>query len=246
MTLPAGLTSIGAEAFYDCTSLAEVTCLATTPPTLGDDVFRNTSLSLQIKVPAASVSAYKVAAGWSEYAGRISGLPYKLGDTGPGGGKIFYYRETGFTMTDTNEICHYLEAAPDDMTTQLAWISSEYINTYIPDSETAIGTGRNNTAVILGTDVAAPAALACKDYRGPNNLTDWFLPSKDELNELYNNRTLLGNLVEEAGTYTSYWSSSAYHNDNGELAFSQDFFTGSQNVVYGRNYTFYVRAIRAF
>jgi hypothetical protein len=38
---------------------------------LGLNVFYNTHASLQIKVPAGSVEAYKAASGWSDYADRI-------------------------------------------------------------------------------------------------------------------------------------------------------------------------------
>jgi len=127
-----------------------------------------------------------------------------LGTTGPGGGKVFYYSAAGFTMTDNNQLCHYLEAAPDDMSAILNWASSDYLNTNITGTNRALGTGRKNTALILATDANAPAAKACKDYRGPNNLADWFLPSNGELSLLYTNRSYVGNM----GTHNKYWSSS--------------------------------------
>ena len=164
---------------------------------------------------------------------------YALGDTGPGGGKIFYRNAVGFTMTDTNQVCHYLEAAPDNMPSTLAWASSGYTLTSISGTETAIGTGRKNTALILATDANAPAAKACKDYQGPNNLTDWFLPSKDELNELYEGRSNVGNM----GT-NWYWSSSQNGNSYGN-AWSQNFDNGYQSY-YAKGNKYYVRAVRAF
>ena len=171
--------------------------------------------------------------------------PVVLGDTGPGGGKIFYYSETGFTCytsaaDTTGMLCHYLEAAPADMSSILAWASSGYTSTSIPGTETAIGSGRKNTALILATDANAPAAKACKDYRDPKNLTDWFLPSKDELNQLYLNKSYVGNM----GTNT-YWSSSQDDNHYDLYAWGQNFNYGSQAnpFKYGGNY---VRAIRAF
>jgi hypothetical protein len=168
---------------------------------------------------------------------------FALGGTGPGGGKIFYYSEAGFTMTDNNQVCHYLEAAPDELPTELKWASSGYSSTDISGTGTAIGTGRKNTALILATDANAPAAKACTDYRGPNNLTDWFLPSKDELNQLYTNRTYVGNMG-----INWHWSSS--QNLNYSYAWSQRFSDGSQygNASFGdyKNYTFSVRAVRAF
>jgi hypothetical protein len=71
MRLPTGITSITYGAFYSCTNLATVTCLRTTPPTLGTGVFDNTNADLRIEVPAESVAAYKAATNWSAYADRI-------------------------------------------------------------------------------------------------------------------------------------------------------------------------------
>ena len=54
-----------------------------------------------------------------------------------------------------------------------------------------IGTGKANTAAILAVNVIAPAAKACNDYNGGGK-SDWFLPSRDELNEMYKVKTRLG------------------------------------------------------
>lgn len=70
ITIPASVTSIGDYAFAQNVSMATVTCLATTPPTLGRDVFALSTASV-IKVPAASVAAYKAADGWKDYASYI-------------------------------------------------------------------------------------------------------------------------------------------------------------------------------
>jgi hypothetical protein len=71
ISLPAGLTSIGDTAFDNCTNLTLVTCLAETPPGMGRTVFNVTHSTMQIKVPAGSVDAYKAADGWSTYADKI-------------------------------------------------------------------------------------------------------------------------------------------------------------------------------
>jgi hypothetical protein len=170
-------------------------------------------------------------------------LTYNLGDTGPGGGKIFYRLQAGFTQyanaADTvGTKAHYLEAAPVDMSTELAWASSAYQSTDIAGTVDAIGTGRKNTAIILATDTAAPAAKACVDYSN-NGKTDWFLPSKDELNELYQNRAAVGNM----GTDSYY--SSFQHGNYDDIAWYQYFLNGSQSVV-SKIGICSVRAVRAF
>ena len=73
ITFPAGVTSIGKRAFSGCFSLATVTCLATTPPTLGETVFYGCDALTEIRVPAGSVDAYKAA--WSAYADKIVAIP---------------------------------------------------------------------------------------------------------------------------------------------------------------------------
>jgi hypothetical protein len=171
---------------------------------------------------------------------------YVLGDTGPGGGKIFYVSEAGFTVytsaSDTTGVtCHYLEAAPANISGTLAWASTTYGSANIPGTATALGTGRKNTAIILVTDANAPAAKVCKDLT-TGGKTDWFLPSKDELNYLYTNRNYVGNLGTTSTNY--YWSSSQY-DSNHNTAWDQSF-AGSSQYNNGKNDTYNVRAVRAF
>jgi hypothetical protein len=176
----------------------------------------------------------------------IANMDYNVGDTGPGGGKIFYVSKTGFTMTDDNQLCHYLEAAPSDQSTTLAWASSSYTSTNIAGTGTAIGTGRKNTALILATDANAPAAKACHEYTG-GSLTGWFLPSKDELDLMYKNLAQKGlggfKTVEDTSNYTHvYWCSSQSNNSG---ALTREFTDGSQaNDSKGNECS--VRAVRAF
>ena len=76
----------------------------------------------------------------------------QIGDTGPGGGKIFYIadgdegRPLGFTLYmdagDTiGQKVYYLEAAPTDINTNLAWASSGFVGTSIGNTSQNIGTG---------------------------------------------------------------------------------------------------------
>ena len=174
---------------------------------------------------------------------------YDIGDTGPGGGKIFYISDEGFTSTYDGSVCHYLEVAPSDMgpytwitpgpdlTTQNE-ISGDICVAMGMDQEGAIGTGRKNTQLILKGDPAAPAALACADLSAGGK-SDWFLPSKMELEELFKWKSFPGITID-----LSYWSSSMesftqvyYSNFSG--------FSGnhSKDDVDGQHH---VRAVRAF
>jgi hypothetical protein len=71
VTIPNSVESIGELAFDSCFGLTSVIVLATTPPTLGSDVFEENASGRKIYVPSASVNAYKAAEGWSTYASDI-------------------------------------------------------------------------------------------------------------------------------------------------------------------------------
>ena len=73
---------------------------------------------------------------------------------------------------------------------------------------------------------------------GGNTYDDWFLPSKDELNQLYVNRAAIGGF-----TNNSYWSST--ESDDGINAWIEEFPTGYQYTA-NKNSTGTVRAVRAF
>lgn len=71
VTIPDTVTEIGGWAFNYCDQLASITCLAATPPALGSGAFSSDTVGFTIKVPAASVAAYKAADGWKDYASYI-------------------------------------------------------------------------------------------------------------------------------------------------------------------------------
>jgi hypothetical protein len=171
-----------------------------------------------------------------------------VGDTGPGGGKVFYVAASNFTSSYStcNTTCRYLEAAPTSGTN--AWTNALYAwsgNTTGPIGATAqgtaIGTGYANTLAIVGQvsggSTADRAATTARAYGGPNNLSDWFLPSKDELNQLYSQRATVGGFVANY-----YWSSSEY---DAETAWVQVFNDGGLGNAYKAS-TRYVRPVRAF
>ena len=89
---------------------------------------------------------------------------------------------------------------------------------------------------MAGCATAGIAARLCGDLV-QGGYSDWYLPSKDELNLLYLNRTAIGGFADN-----DYWSSTEF---DGNTAWSQSFVDGFQ-ANYDKNYTLYVRAIRAF
>jgi len=108
-----------------------------------------------------------------------------------GGGIIFYLDGTGE---------HGLVAATSNQSTSADWGCD---GTYISGTGTALGTGKANTTVIVnGCNTAGIAARICDDLV-LNGYDDWFLPSKDELNLLYQKRSIVGGFTDGW-----YWSSS--------------------------------------
>jgi hypothetical protein len=108
-----------------------------------------------------------------------------------------------------------------------------------------VGTGKANTAQIIASQGAGSYAAKLCDDLVIGVYSDWYLPSKDELNLMYTNigqgaAAPLSNVGGFVSNY--YWSSSEY--DDG-FAWNQYFSNGYQ-YNYGKNFTLYVRAVRAF
>lgn len=73
MEIPSTVTKIGAYCFNGA-SITTFICKPTTPPALGSGAFSSDTAGFTIKVPAASVAAYKAATNWSSYADYIVGV----------------------------------------------------------------------------------------------------------------------------------------------------------------------------
>ena len=153
-----------------------------------------------------------------------SQVTYKIGDTGPYGGIVFYISQDGSSG---------LEVALTDAG------SAEWgcYGTTVGAAGTGIGTGQSNTNTINAKCGNSTAAYLAANYTWPNGQTGGFLPSKDELNELYKHKDLVGGF---ASGY--YWSSSEYHSF---AAWLQSFYSGNQDYLDKPN-TYLVRAVRAF
>ena len=202
-----------------------------------------------------------------------------LGETGPGGGEVFYVHASGtFACGATlSQNCKYLEAAPagwivssspasqtncitagtSTVDPQCEWAGD--ISTLVGTSAqgTAIGTGYANTSAIYSlSNTAGKAAAVARAYQGGGK-TDWFLPSKLELNQLcryawnlpvINAATTCSGMTGTIRTgFSSYFYSSSSEVANSR-AWSQYFQDGMQDsILFGfKGYSWSVRPIRAF
>jgi hypothetical protein len=152
------------------------------------------------------------------------------------GGIIAYILVSGDPGYDAN-VQHGLVASTADLSSAIQWHNGTHTTTGA--TATAIGTGLANTNTIIANQGATRtnyAAGLARAHTG-GGYTDWFLPSKDELNKLYLNQGLVGGFA-----YASYWSSSESSNGG---AWDQLFISGYQFHEDKFN-TYYVRAVRAF
>ena len=177
----------------------------------------------------------------------IPAVVYTVGQRGPGGGIVYYVAATPFTCGPTlAETCTYLEAAPTSGIN--AWTEAIYVwsETNAGIGATAqgveIGTGFKNTLAMIGQNSAGAsgAGNVAQAFRGPNNLTDWFLPSKNELNQLYLRKA--DSTVEGFLNYY-YWSSTEA---DANYAWSQGFLNGYTYNNRLKLNSYYVRPVRAF
>ena len=97
LTLPSTITSIGESAFLYNDNLQSIICNAATPPALGDNAFRS---NISIKVPMASIVAYRQAEGWKNiseyyvYEVISDGVTYRIDD------KAAYVRAADKTVSE--------------------------------------------------------------------------------------------------------------------------------------------------
>jgi hypothetical protein len=199
-----------------------------------------TTISGLSAVTTYHAKAYATNTAGTTYGPTISfstaAAPVVLGSS-YGGGKVFYIfqpSDQGYVAGET----HGLIAATVEQSTGIRWNNGSDITTGA--TGTAIGTGLSNTNAIIasqGETATSYAAGLARAYTG-GGYTDWYLPSKDELNKLYLNKTAIGGFADDY-----YWSST----ETGvSTVCSQNFTNGFQGCIFGKTNTEYVRAIRAF
>ena len=163
------------------------------------------------------------------------------------GGIVFHIFQPGETGYVQGEL-HGLVAAPYDQS------SAEWgcLGQTIGGTTSALGTGSaNTTAILSGCSESGIAAKICADLT-LNGYSDWFLPSKDELNKMYLQRETINYISESIGGSdfsTETGVASLYRcstEDGSYTAWVQRFSDGNQYSIYGKQNTFNVRAVRAF
>lgn len=152
------------------------------------------------------------------------------------GGKIAYILQPGDPGYDPN-VTHGIIASSADVSTGTTW--GCYNTTIAGADAVVIGTGLQNTLDIRsGCGTAGIAARVCYSYSF-NGYDDWFLPSRDELKMLYQNRAAIGGFTTD-----SYWSSTEF---SATHARSYIFTPGSIDTnVAPKDANLRVRAIRVF
>jgi len=200
--------SSGGSAFY--TTAAAVATIPTVDPiktgySFGGWFTQTAGAGTQVTngsyTPASPYGAITFYAKWS-----AASPSYSIGDTGPGGGIIYYYDSAGFNCgagftsngSPTSGLCHYLEVAPSGWNTgsdptkvwavsanqsaDVSGISNDSSAAY--NNALGIGLGYKNSDLIVaqGNDTTT-ASGAARAYAGGSK-NDWYLPTTAELNLL--------------------------------------------------------------
>ncbi len=151
------------------------------------------------------------------------------------GGVLAYVLQEGDPGYVSGEF-HGLIAAPSDQSSEAPWGCS---GTTIEGTSQAFGAGpANTTAIVNACGTAGIAARLCDELE-LNGYDDWYLPSLDEMNKLYDNRFTIGGFDTVSGTY---WISNTFWSTTAQVKY---FYAYGMNTV-SRTLLFRVRAIRSF
>ena len=133
----------------------------------------------------------------------------RVGDIGAGGGVVFYVPESPRWWG------RYLEAAPYRWNNN--WsdsvLNSGCFGLSIPGARNGdIGYGKTSTAEIVSSCPEVKIAARVADDLVINGKSDWFLPSRDELNAMYQQRYVIGGV--QVGEDYQWYVSSTFPNDS--------------------------------
>lgn len=132
-----------------------------------------------------------------------------VGDAGPGGGIVFYAAASVQSWGQYLEVALTLHSAQEP---RIKWCSNT--SSFVPSladgsttaqtTGTAIGTGWSNTRQMV-SGCADGAANSVRAYGGGGK-SDWFLPSRDELNALH-----VSGVGGLDASHIYFWSSSQFN-----------------------------------
>jgi len=225
----AGFSAInwGSDIYYIETKTAVVPPLTT---------YTITGVSQLLSVPYALHAKTAESITGAHYVGELYG-----------GGVVFWVDQTGN---------HGLICSMIDNSTGLIWTTAAYQSTTVPGGALSDWDGQANTTAIVAQAGAGTtyAAGLCDVYTnvdyGTGVYSDWYLPSRGELNDLWNNIKAVQKALDSDGNPATtaiekdyYWSSSECNSNN---AWYFNGFYGGNTDYYNKSNTIYVRAVRAF
>jgi hypothetical protein len=179
---------------------------------------------------------------WATIGGSSGGSHY-VGEL-YGGGVVFLLDHTGQ---------HGLVLSMVNLSIAQAW--SNVYGVLIGTTDDWDGAG-NSGKIIAQSGHTNSAALLCENYTntdyGTGTFSDWYLPSIAEIKHVWNNFYEIQKALSNDGNAEttplitiSHWTSSEYNGNNGNAAYRFSFYSGTPGN-YGKDKTYYVRAVRAF
>ena len=211
--------------------------LTNKPTTDGSETIITAGTNVTIAGSGTTANPYIVNSSNAHYVGELYG-----------GGVVFWVDQTGN---------HGLICSMIDLSIGIIWTTPAYQLITVPGGALSDWDGQGNTNAIVaqaGAGISYAAGL-CDAYTNANFSTgiysDWYLPSRGELNHLLNNLYQVqkaldtdGNPATTAIAQAEYWSSSEVSSTN---AWTFSFVTGNMANAHNKNYPYYsVRAVRAF
>jgi hypothetical protein len=163
------------------------------------------------------------------------------------GGVVYYIAPTPTDLDGDGKVDIGLICAVEDQSAAINWILGGVTQTTENGNTlTAIGTGQTNTNAMMNqAGYTGGAAQVAEDYSVTDNgvtYNDWFLPSLEELNEMYSQKNSIEAAAGVTPFGTNYWSSSE---NNSSKAKSVDMSSGNDSNT-NKSSQYSVRAIRTF
>ncbi len=208
--IPGSVTTIGSNAFQDCNNLENIISLATTPATLGGDVFNGIGENAVLKVPANAKDAYEASEAWSV----ISTIETICGTCGENLTWVLNYGV--LTIIGTGDMANYSDTG--DNTAPWTEYREDITTVVIEDGVTSIGDWAFNECSGL-TSVTIPGSVTSIGgyaFQNCSSLTSIYIPANvtsigisfnycslksivvDEENSVYDSREGCNAIIETA------------------------------------------------